>query len=79
MVLHGRIENGAVVFSEHVLLPEGTQVTVIVQPSDTSISEPPASNKKRIRLPLVNSKQPGTRRLTADRVAELLDEDGLST
>ena len=38
----------------------------------------PVRRKRRVVLPLVPSKHPGTLRLTAERVAELLEEDDLS-
>lgn len=74
MVLQGRIEHGAVVLSSDVLLPEGAFVTVIVEPPSQKVS----NSGPRVQLPLVKSKHAGTRGLTAERVAEILDEDDLS-
>jgi len=74
MLLHGHIKNGVVVFPESISLPDGIKVTVIVQ------SLPAASGDGQpVQLPLVPSKHPGSRPLTAERVAELLDEDDLSS
>lgn len=38
---------------------------------------PPARtiHSQRVQVPLVRSKQPGSRNLSADRVAEILDQD----
>lgn len=38
----------------------------------------PSNGKHRVQLPLVPSKKPGSRQLTAHRVAELLSEDDVS-
>lgn len=83
MVVRGRVQNGVVVLPDDVALPEGTEVFVVCPVASGSrggerrqptIDGPP----KRVHLPLVPSKRPGMCRLTADRVAELLDEDDLS-
>ena len=78
MVLHGRIENGAVVLPTDVSLPEGTEVTIIVQPNRES-AKTQSNEQHRVQLPLVESNQPATRRLTAERIAEILEEDDLSS
>jgi ectoine hydroxylase-related dioxygenase (phytanoyl-CoA dioxygenase family) len=38
-------------------------------------ARPAGSNRQRVRLPLIPSARPGTRQLTAEHVAELMDED----
>jgi hypothetical protein len=78
MVINGRIEHGTVVLSESVSLPDGTEVTVVIQPSCHSAAGTENGEGVRVKLPLVPSKQPGSRKLNADRVAELLDDDELS-
>ena len=83
-MVRGRVENGVVVLPGDVVLPEGAEVFVSYpaaprlrsQDSESGTSDAPS---QRVRLPLVPSKRPGTCRLTAERVAELLDEDGLSS
>jgi hypothetical protein len=75
MVLHGRIEHGTVVLTDNVSLPDGTEVTVVVEPRSETTE---ASHGQRVNLPLVSSKQPGSRTLTANRIAEILDDDDLS-
>ena len=77
MVLHGRIEHGTVILSQDVSLPDGTEVTVVIQPLGETASQAASEHKERVRLPLIPSKLPGSRRLTADRVAEILEEDEL--
>ena len=78
MVLHGRVENGAVVFSNGVSLPDGTEVTVIIQPVVESVPEQSSSTQQRVKLPLVKSKEPSSRPLTADRIAELAEVERLT-
>jgi len=72
MIIHGRVHNGVVVLEGGLTLPEGTHVTV-------SCSAAPSSEqlqqKRQVTLPLVPSKRPGTLQLTAERVAEVLDDD----
>ena len=36
MTLHGKVHNGVVVFDDPANLPEGTSVTVLVAPGDTT-------------------------------------------
>jgi hypothetical protein len=76
MVLHGRIEDGAIVLPGGIALPNGTEVTVIVQTVEPNVAL--GSGTSHVQLPLVKSKHPGSRSLTPDRVAEVLEEDDLS-
>lgn len=75
MVLHGRIENGTVVLTDPVALPNGAEVTVII-PSTASSS---VETQRRVQLPLVASKNPGSRQLSGDDVANLLSQDDISS
>lgn len=70
MTIPGRIQNGVVVLEGGVRLPEGTLVSVSLFESE---HEPPRQ-KKRLVLPLVASRAPGSLELTGERVAEILDE-----
>lgn len=75
MVISGRVHNGVVVLEGGLTLPEGMQVTVscpVVPSAELN------RHKRRVNLPLVSSGRPGTLDLTAERVAELLDEDDVS-
>lgn len=76
MVIRGRVEKGVVVLLDDAsALPEGAEV-IVSYPAAPKETETPESRKgKRVQLPLVPSKRPGTRRLTADRVVEILDEN----
>ena len=74
MVLHGRIENGVVVFSDPASLPNGAEVTVIV-PAANIVRE----QGRPVQLPLVPSKHPGSRKFSAETIAELLADDDLPT
>jgi hypothetical protein len=72
MQIRGRVHNGVVVLEGRPSLPEGMMVTVLCP------SSPPAGLRRsgqRVSLPLVPSDRPGSRGLSAERVAELL-EDG---
>lgn len=76
MDIDGLVQNGVVVFPEGQSLPEGMRVTV-------SCPLPPSKAvgkaKHRISLPLVGSVNPGTLQMTAERVAELLEEADVSS
>jgi hypothetical protein len=73
--LPGRVQNGVVVVDNGQVLPEGLEVTVLVQlPTDDRAAQP----KQRIEVPLVKTGQPGTLALTGERIAEILDEEDRS-
>jgi hypothetical protein len=75
MEIPGRVHNGVVVLEGELPLPEGAAVTVFY--SAPSRVDPPKP-RRRVRLPLVPSNRPGSRPLTAERVAELLEEQDVS-
>ena len=72
MTIPGRVQNGVVVLDGNTTLPEGTRVSVLIPVTPLG---PPAEMKRRVKLPFVRSDRPGTLLLTAERVAELLDEE----
>jgi hypothetical protein len=72
MEVQGRIHNGVVVLDSELPLPEGTMVTVSYR--GTPPAKPPEAHRP-VRLPLVPSDRPGSRRLTAERIAELLEDE----
>jgi hypothetical protein len=74
MEIRGRVHNGVVLIKSQLSLPEGTLVTVVC---DTPAVAQTAA-EKRIEFPLVRSKHPGTLQLTAERVAEFLEEEDVS-
>lgn len=77
MNIRGRVRNGVVVLEPGLVLPEGAMVTV-----SCAENQAPAirnSRRQQVRLPLVPSDRPGSVSLTADRVAELLDDADVST
>ncbi len=76
MEIAGHIHNGVVVLEGGVSLPEGTPVIV----SCGAIAQTPTARGpgRRVQLPLVRSDRPGSRNMTADRAAELLDEEDAS-
>ncbi len=76
MEIHGHIQNGVVVLAGKRRLPEGTPVTIVPRGAP-KVHAP--KKRRRVVLPLVPSEHPGTLRLTATRVAELMEEDDLST
>jgi hypothetical protein len=70
MTIKGRVQRGVIVLQDGVTLPEGTEVSVSYEPG--LVAKP--KQGKRVEFPLVRSKHPGTLQLTAERVAELLDD-----
>jgi hypothetical protein len=76
MEIRGRVHNGVVVLEGELPLPEGTLVTVSY-PVSPSTELP--NSRRRVSLPLVRSDHPVSRRLTAERLAELLEDDEVST
>jgi hypothetical protein len=75
MEIPGRVPNGVVVLEGALALPEGAQVTVSYHAPMGAGSE---AQKRRIEMPLVRTGQPGTVKLTAQRIAEILDEEDAS-
>ncbi len=75
MVIRGRVKNGVIVLDSTSALPEGAEVSISypAEPEVPLVTEP-----KRVDFPLVQSEQPGTVALTAERVAEFLDEEDVS-
>lgn len=76
MTIAGRVQGGVVVLERGSTLPDGTAVTVVPR-QGAAIHVPKI--RRRVVLPLVPSKHPGTLRLSAERIAELLEEDDLSS
>ena len=76
MELEGLVQNGVIVLSRGVSLPEGTPVTVScnVGPASQSLPE-----KKRVQLPLVRTGEPGSLDLTNERIAENFDEEDVAS
>ncbi|HET6884359.1 MAG TPA: hypothetical protein VFI31_29675 [Pirellulales bacterium] len=75
MEIPGRVQNGVVVLEGAATLPEGTKVTVCYHARADAGPQPP---KRRIEVPLVKTDEPGTVHLTAQRIAEILDEQDVS-
>ncbi len=76
MELRGHVHNGVVVPEDRQALPEGAVVHIVI---DTAQSRPNPPKGKRVTLPLVPSKHPGTLRLTAEDVARALEDDYLAS
>jgi len=75
MEIPGRVHNGVVVLEGELPLPEGAVVTVsYTAPSRAG----PPNSRRRVQLPLVPSDRPASRPLTAERVAELLEDEDVS-
>jgi hypothetical protein len=72
MVIPGKVMGGVVVLEGNVRLPEGAAVNVV--PREEPLG---GKGKRRVVLPLVDSKHPGAIRLSAERIAEILEEDDL--
>ena len=71
MELNGLVQNGVIVLTGGVSLPEGMAVTVSWG-VETTASQP---EKKRVQLPLVRSANPGTLHLTNAMIGEIFDEE----
>ncbi len=70
MTIKGRVQRGVIVLPHGITLPEGTEVSVSYEPG--LVAKP--KQGQCVEFPLVPSKHPGTLQLTAERVAELLDD-----
>jgi hypothetical protein len=73
MELKGHVRNGVVVFDGPAELPEGAAVSVRY-PAE---KPPSTAARTRVTFPLVRSANPGSIRLTNDRIGEILDEEDL--
>ncbi|MGH7138698.1 MAG: hypothetical protein ACREHD_23375 [Pirellulales bacterium] len=69
------MQNGVVVLEGAPVLPEGTKVTVCYGGPAVARPQPP---KRRTEVPLVRTGQPGTVHQTAQRIAEILDDEDVS-
>lgn len=76
MELHGLVQNGVIVLSGGLSLPEGTPVTVSCSLEAASQLAP---EKKRVQLPLVRTGEPGSLNLTNERIAEIFDEEDVAS
>jgi hypothetical protein len=75
MEIRGRVHNGVVVLEADLTLPEGAIVTVLYTEPPPTV--PPESGY-RVQFPLVKSDRPGSVDLTAERIAEILNDDDFS-
>ena len=75
-IFAGRVQNGVVVLDDGQSLPEGAIVTVSYPAAPPTV---PTDSPQRVQLPLVPSDRPGTLPLTSERVAEILDDDDVSS
>lgn len=76
MEIPGRVQNGVIVLKDGAILPEGTPVTVFCDA--VRIWRKPGE-KKDVEFPLIHSEQPGTLVLTNEQIAEIFEEDDLSS
>ncbi len=76
MELHGFVQNGVIVLTGGLTLPEGTPVTVSCSLEPVS---QPAMEKKRVQLPLVRTGEPGSLNLTNERIAEIFDDEDVAS
>jgi predicted phosphodiesterase len=75
MEMLGRVDRGVIVLQGGTHLPEGAMVRIVFEPGEASGSARP---RRRVAFPLVESDQPGSMKLSGDRIAEILDEDDLA-
>jgi hypothetical protein len=76
MLILGRIQNDVVILEAGQSLPEGTIVTVSYPASPPTA---PSDSGYPVQFPLVTSGRPGSLALTADRIAEILQDDDVSS
>jgi hypothetical protein len=76
MDVSGRVRNGVVVLEGGAVLPEGVAVRVSY-PAGPMVRH--SATPRRVRLPLVPSTQPGSIRLTGERIAGILDDEDVSS
>lgn len=75
MELLGHVDHGVIVPHGDGNLPEGAVVRIFYEPESTATKKP----GRRVTFPLVESDRPGALHLTNERIAEILDEDDLSS
>ena len=75
MEVQGRVHNGVVVLEGESPLPEGAMVTVSY---DGAPAAKTPESPRRVQLPLVPSDRPGSLNLTAERIADILDDEDVS-
>ncbi len=78
MELNGVVQNGVIVLTGGVSLPEGTPVRVSCDEVQDS-SPLAAVEQKRVQLPLVQTGEPGSMNLTNERIAEIFDEEDVAS
>ncbi|MGH7192914.1 MAG: hypothetical protein ACREJM_05175 [Candidatus Saccharimonadales bacterium] len=76
MEISGRVQNGVVVLDEGFELPEGARVIVVCD-AIRILRRPGA--RKRVELPLAPTGEPGTLKLTAEKIAEIFEEDDIAS
>ncbi|HSQ56969.1 MAG TPA: hypothetical protein VLM40_14610 [Gemmata sp.] len=77
MELNGIVQNGVIVLTDDVTLPEGTPVTVTCQVEPET--PPSTTEKQRVVFPLVHCAEPGSIDLTNERIAEIFDEEDVAS
>lgn len=76
MEIPGRVQNGVVVFDGPLSLPEGAAVRVTYR--QTPVIRV-AQHQTRVEFPLIRSSNPGSIHLTNERIAEIQDEEDVSS
>lgn len=76
MELNGLVQNGVIVLTGGLSLPEGTPVVISCS---LGSAMPPATQKNEVKFPLVHGGVPGSLNLTNERIAEVLDEEDVAS
>jgi hypothetical protein len=76
MTIPGRVQNGVVVLEGGSTLPDGTAVSVVPRASPVIRV---ARRQRPVVLPLIPSENPGSVDLTGERIAEILDQQDVSS
>ena len=75
MELNGFVQNGVIVLTGGLSLPEGTPVTVTCGVDTTA----PQPEKKRVQVPLVRTGKPGSMNLNNERIAEIFNDEDIAS
>jgi hypothetical protein len=76
MEIRGVVHNGVVVLDGDLQLPEGAVVSVLYPIAPPTA---PPDTREQVQFPLVRSNHPGTLDLTAERIAELWEDDDVAS
>lgn len=72
MEILGRVDHGVIVPQSDASLPEGALVRIVYEPEAVDLVKKAG---QRVKLPLVESDNPGMLHLTNETIAEIFDDE----